>query len=58
MTTKIELTIEWEPCEGEEFSIETDGDVLDWIEGTIESNAHFEHLDIALANIYKLKAGL
>jgi len=50
MKARVTLIIEWEKSEGAggEVKLEEAGDVADYIEGTIESNAQFDGLEIAV----------
>jgi len=46
MRCEIGLIIEWEPCDSGDTEITSMEDVLEYVQATVDSNAHFEHLDL------------
>jgi len=50
MRSKIELIVDWEASEvsGDDRVIGTQGDLLDYIQGTLESNANFDHVTLKI----------
>jgi hypothetical protein len=50
MSARITLIIEWEKSEGANGDVKLEDvfDVADYIEGTVESNAQFDGLEIAV----------
>jgi uncharacterized membrane protein len=52
MKARITLIVEWEPSEtGNGDAINSVGDLAGYIEGTIESNAGFDNLEISIKDI-------
>jgi len=51
MRCEVGLVIEWEKSEGSDgSSIQTAGDVMDYIQNTVESNALFDHIKMSVAS--------
>jgi len=50
MRSKIELIIDWEKSEisGDDTVIDSPGVLLGYIEGTLESNANFDRVDLSI----------
>jgi len=56
MVTKILVTVEWEPQERtdqdeDRFVLESEGDVLDYIETTISSDAQYDHVPLKVLSV-------
>lgn len=58
MISKFLLTVEWEKCEGDGFLMDNADIISSWIEGTIDSNAHFEHLDLDVVSMKEVTDGV
>jgi hypothetical protein len=52
MKTEITLTVEWEVSEisGDDRIIDSQETLLDYIVGTLESNANFDRVDLKVIN--------
>ena len=51
MRCEVELIIEWEKSEGSDgSSIQDIGDVMDYVQNTVENNALFDHIKMSVVN--------